>query len=337
MVCLSQLLYSQHVTPPPVLRQGAVKEKSHSFIWLSMASWLSSLCSYSLSTHPTVKRLDVDTWRSQQPCWWRNHLQPALFGDLAQLLSDSQLKSYITSTFTTSLWAPLVQVSSILAILQPFSETCWKRRDPSFHMLQKVKTGNLNGQTFFKRRCLLHVSPLLSTFRKQKNVTNDKDKAPPYRPTQILIQFSSVQFTCSVVSDSLWPHELQHARPPCPSPTPGVHSKSHPSSWWCHPAISSSVVPFSFFPQSLPASESFPMSQLFAWGGQSIRVSALALVLQINTQGWSPSEWTGWVSLQSLGLSRVFSNTTVQKHQFFGAQLSSQSNSHIHTWPLEKT
>ena len=146
---------------------------------------------------------------------------------------------------------------------------------------------------------------------------------------------SSVQFSRSVVFDSLRPHESQHARPPCPSPSPGVHSNSHPSSRWCHPAISSSVVPFSSRPQSLPASESFPMSQLFTWGGQSTSVSALASVLPKNTQGWSPLEWTGWISLQSKGLSRVFSNTTVQKHQLFGAQLSSQSNSHIHTWLLE--
>ena len=152
----------------------------------------------------------------------------------------------------------------------------------------------------------------------------------------LLCWFSSVQFSLSVVSDSLRPHELQHARPPCPSPTPRVHSNSHPSSQWCHPAISSSVVPFSSCPQSLPASESFPMSQPLAWGGQSTRVSALASFLPKNTQDWSPLEWTGWISLQSKGLSRVFSNTTVQKHQFFGAQLSSQSNSHIHTWPLEK-
>ena len=147
---------------------------------------------------------------------------------------------------------------------------------------------------------------------------------------------SSVQFSRSVVSNSLHPHELQHTRPPCPSPTPGVHSDSHPSSQWCNPAISSSVIPFSSCPQSLPASESFPMSQLFEWGGQSTGVSTLASFLPKNTQGWSPSEWTGWISLQSKGLSRVFSNTTVQKQQFFGAQLSSQSNSHIHTWPQEK-
>ena len=145
--------------------------------------------------------------------------------------------------------------------------------------------------------------------------------------------FSSVQFSRSVVSDSLQPHESQHARPPCPSPTPGVHPHSRPSSQWCHPAISSSVIPFSSCPQSLPASESFPMSQLFAWGGQSTWVSALASFLPKKSQGWSPLEWTGWISLQSKGLSRVFSNTTVQKHQFFGTQLSSQSNSHIHTWP----
>ena len=146
----------------------------------------------------------------------------------------------------------------------------------------------------------------------------------------------SVQFSRSVVSDSLRSHESQHARPPCPSPTPGVHSDTHPSSWWCHPAISSSVVPFSSCSQPLSASESFPMSQLFAWGGQSTGVSALASFLPKNMQDWSPLEWTGWIFLQFKGLSRVFSNTTVQKHQFFGAQLSSQSNSHIYTWPLEK-
>ena len=114
-----------------------------------------------------------------------------------------------------------------------------------------------------------------------------------------LFQFSSVQFSCSVVSDSLRPHESQHARPPCPSPTPGVHPDSRPSSQWCHLAISSSVIPFSSCPQSLPASESFPMSQLFAWGGQSNGVSALASFLPKKSQGWSPSEWTGWISLQS--------------------------------------
>ena len=136
-----------------------------------------------------------------------------------------------------------------------------------------------------------------------------------------------VQFSRSVVSYSLRPHKLQHTRPPCPSPTPGVHSDSRPSSRWWHPAISSSVVPFSSCPQSLPASGSFPMSQFFTWGGQSIGVSASASVLPKNTQGCSPSEWTGWMSLQSKGLSRVFSNTTVQNHQFFGTQLSSQFNS----------
>ena len=148
--------------------------------------------------------------------------------------------------------------------------------------------------------------------------------------------FSSVQFSRSVVSNSLRPHESQHARPPCPSPTPRVHPNACPSSQRCHPAISSSVVPFSSCPQSLPASESFPMSQLIAWGGQSTGVSALASSLPKKSQGWSPSERTGWISLQSKGLSRVFSNTTVQNHQFSDAQLSSQSNSHIHTWSLEK-
>ena len=132
------------------------------------------------------------------------------------------------------------------------------------------------------------------------------------------------------MSDSLQPHEPQHARPPCPSPSPRVHSNSCPSSWWCHPAISSSVIPFSSCPQSLPASVSFPISHIFAWGGQSTGLSAVASVLPVNTQDWCPLGWTDWISLPSKGLSRVFSNTTVQKHQFFGTQPSSQSNSHIH-------
>ena len=132
----------------------------------------------------------------------------------------------------------------------------------------------------------------------------------------------SVQFSRSVAPDSLQPHESQHTRPPCPSQTPGVYSNTCPSSWWCHPAISSSVIPFSSCPQSLPAPGSFPMSQLFAWDGQSIGVSASASVLPMNTQDWSALGWTGWISLQSKGCSRVFSNTTVQKHQFFGTQLS---------------
>ena len=152
----------------------------------------------------------------------------------------------------------------------------------------------------------------------------------------LLLLLSRFQFSRSVMSDSLQPHEAQHTRPPCPSPTPGAHPNSCPSSRWCHPDSSSSVVHFPSCPKSLPAAQSFPMSQLFTWGGQSIGVSALASVLPKNTQDQSPSEWTGWISLQSKGLSRVFSNTTVQKHQFFSAQLSSQSNFHIHTWPLEK-
>ena len=146
----------------------------------------------------------------------------------------------------------------------------------------------------------------------------------------------SVQFSHSVMSDSLWPHELHHARPPCPSPTPRVHSNPCPLSSWCHPTISSSVVPFSSCPQSFPAPGPFQMSQLFTSGGQSTGVSASASVLPMNTQDWSPLGWTGWISLQSKGLSRGFSKTTVQKHKFFGAQLSSQSNFHIHTWALEK-
>ena len=137
----------------------------------------------------------------------------------------------------------------------------------------------------------------------------------------------SVQFSPSVMSNSLRPHELQHARPPCPSSTARVHTNSCPSSRWCPPAISS-YVPFSSCPQSLPALGSFPMSQLFTWVGQSIGVSASASVLLMSTQDWSPLGWTGWISLLSKELSSVFSNTTVQKHQFFSTQLSSQSNSH---------
>ena len=133
---------------------------------------------------------------------------------------------------------------------------------------------------------------------------------------------SSVQFTHSVVSDSLRPHGLQHARPPCPSPTLGVYSDSCPLRWWCHPAISSSVIPFSSCLQSFPASGPFLMSQLFAAGCQSIGASASASVLPMNIQDWFPLGWTGWISLQSKGASRVFSNVTVQKHEFFGAQLS---------------
>ena len=146
--------------------------------------------------------------------------------------------------------------------------------------------------------------------------------------SQSFIVFSSVQFSHSVVSDSLRPHESQHTRPPCPSPTPGVHSDSRPSSPWCYPAISSSVVLFSSYPQSLPASMSFPVSQLFAWGGQSTGASALASFLPRKSQGWSPSEWTGWISLQSKGLSKSLlqhhsSKASILWHSaFFIVQLS---------------
>ena len=153
-----------------------------------------------------------------------------------------------------------------------------------------------------------------------------------YYLTLTTVQFSSVAQLCS----TLRRHESQQTRPLCPSPTPRVYSNTCPSSQWYHLAISSSAIPFSSCPQSLPASGSFPMSQLFTWGGLSIGVLASASVLPVNTQDWSPFGWTGWISLQSQGFSTVFYNTTVEKHQFFGAQLSSQSNSHIHTWPLEK-
>ena len=147
---------------------------------------------------------------------------------------------------------------------------------------------------------------------------------------------SSVQFSHLVVSDSLWHHGLQHTRLPCPSPTPRSYSNSCPLNQWCHPTISSSVIPFSSHLQYFPASGSFQTSQFFTSGGQSIGISASASVLPMNIQDWFPWGWTGWISLQSKGLSRVFSNITDQKHQFFGAQLSLWSNSHIQTWLLEK-
>jgi len=149
-------------------------------------------------------------------------------------------------------------------------------------------------------------------------------------------QPSSVQSSHIVVSDTLQPHELQYTRPTCPSSTAGVYPNPCPLSWWCHPTISSSVVPFSSCPQSFPASGSFQMSQVFTSGGQSIGDSVSTSELPMNSQDWSPLGWTGWMSLQSKGLLRVFSNTTVQKHQFFGTQLSLESNFHIHTWLLKK-
>ena len=146
-----------------------------------------------------------------------------------------------------------------------------------------------------------------------------------------------IQFSHSVMSDSLRPHGLQHARLPYPSPTPGACSNSCPLNQWCHPAISSSVVPFSSCPQSFPESGSFPISHFFTSDGQSIGASASASVLPMNIQDWFPLGWTGWISWLSKGLSRVFSNTTVKKHQFFSTLLSLWSSSHIHTWLLEKS
>ena len=186
--------------------------------------------------------------------------------------------------------------------------------------------------TIFIIKWMVPANNVISILRKVGGLEVGGIKEIRYSKWNIL----SVHFSRSVMSNSMRPHESQHTRSPCPSPTPRVYSNSCPSSQWCHPAISSSGVPFSSCPQSLPESESFPMSQLFAWGGQSTGVSALASVLPMNIQDWSPLDWTGWISLQSKGLSRVFSNTTVQTRQFFSTQLSSQSNSHIHTWPQEK-
>ena len=157
-----------------------------------------------------------------------------------------------------------------------------------------------------------------------------------FQVLDIMLETVSFQFGRSVVSNSLRTHGLQHARLPCPSPTPIAYSNSCPLSWWCHPTVLSSVVPFSSCLQYFRATGSFPMSQFFTSGGQSTRVSASASVLPMNIQDWFPLDRTGWISLLSKGLSRVFSNTAVQKHQFTSTHLSLQSNSHIHTWLLEK-
>ena len=182
----------------------------------------------------------------------------------------------------------------------------------------------------------MHLSELMEPYStKSKTLVNAVLKGQ-FGCCGVRVECSSFPFSHSVVSDSLWPHGLQHTRLPCPSPTPGAFSDSCPLSWWCYPTISSSAVPFSSCLQSSPASGSFPMSQFFTSSGQSIGVSASTSVLPMNTQDWSPLGWIRCVSLQSKGLSRVFSNTIVQKHQFFGAQLSLKSISCIHTWPLEK-
>ena len=171
-----------------------------------------------------------------------------------------------------------------------------------------------------------------------KSIISHEEKSKALNSVYIYAgySYSKVQFNCSVVSDSLQPDGLHHTRLPCPSPTPGACSNLHPSSRWCHPTISFSDIPFSSCLQFFPASRSFQMSQFFASGGQSIGVLASAPVIPVNIQDWFPLGWTGWISLQSKGLSRIFSNTRVQKYQFFGTQLSLWSNSHIHTWLLEK-
>ena len=167
------------------------------------------------------------------------------------------------------------------------------------------------------------------TFRKLQDQLEEQKII--HRPS-----LEQVQFSYSATSNSLWPHGLQHARPPDPSPTPRIYSNSCPLSQWCHPAISSSVIPFSFCLRSFPASGSSQTSELFASRGQNIGVSASASDLPTNIQDLFPLGWTGLISWQSKGLSRVFSNTTVQKHQFFITQLSLWSNSHIHAWLLER-
>ena len=196
----------------------------------------------------------------------------------------------------------------------------WGRRGraSTFHCIKDIwgqtsimKTGQIS---FWKMQRKNFLSRRQSKYKNPKSEIMFKNWGK--------LAVSLVQFSCSVLSNSLWPHELQHTRPPCPSPTPEAHPNPCPSSWWCHPTISSSIVPFSSCPQSFPASGSFQMSQLFSSGGQSNGVSASTSVPPMNPQDWSPLGWTGSISLQSKGLSRVFSNTTVQKHQFFGTHPS---------------
>ena len=178
--------------------------------------------------------------------------------------------------------------------------------------------------------CLLHLS-LPGMLRNKRTFLFLLASSHSLSFSLCLLKIISAKF-----SNSLWPHGLEHTRPPCPSPAPIVYPNSCSLNWWCHPIISSSDIPFSSCPPSFPASGSYQMNQLFTSRGQSTGVSASASVLPMNTQDWFPLGWTGWISLQPKGLSRVFSNTTVQKHQFFSAQLSLQSNSHIPTWLLEK-
>ena len=211
-------------------------------------------------------------------------------------------------------------------------DTIRKKRD----MVSKVEGGN--DET--KRQKLQSKTIYWRTGANQRGWSRDSNQRKSKRKAQKWggkVKIDSVQFSCSVMSNSLWPHRLQHTRPPCPSPTPGVHPNSCPLSRWCHPTISSSVVPFYPCPQSFPTSRSFQMSQLFTSGGQSIGVSASTSVLPMNTQDWSSLGWTDWISLQSTGLSRVFSNTTVQKPQFFVLSfLYGPTLTSIHVRLLEK-
>ena len=227
-------------------------------------------------------------WQKQsglQLCdlWWDRTFPMNPHGVILIFLSDFSLVTAdpFAYCFSCALWHPI------------------HRTEPLYWFSQEIYTE--------------HFESLVKAHIAEHNFSPSWSLSPPPHP---LLQFSLVAQSCLTLCR---PHESQHARPPCPSTTPRVHSDSRPSSQWCIPAISSSVIPFSSCPQSLPTSQSFPMSQLFTWGGQSTGVSALASFLPKKSQGWSPSEWTGWISLQSKGLSRVFSKTTVQKHQFFGA------------------
>ena len=206
------------------------------------------------------------------------------------------------------------------------------RQDKTPENLNELEIGN-----FTEKEFRITIVKMIQDLRKNNGEDSRNISWSPQITEEQIEMTTTLQFSCSVMSNSLRPHESQHSRPPCPSTTPGVHSNSRPSSQWCHPAISSSVVPFVSCPQSLPASGFFQMSQIFTSGGQSIGVSASASFLPMNTQDRSPLGWTDWLDLLAVqGILKVFSNTTVQKHQFFSAELSSHPNSHIHTWPLEK-
>ena len=250
------------------------------------------------------------------PCWWDCKLVQLLWKTVRRFLQKLKIILLLWSNNCASRY-----------LYKENENTNWKRYLHQHVFCSTIYVRHRSNPTEWKDKENVTNIPVTEYYA----VIKMNKILPTATNRWTLENYGSVQ---SVVSNSRGP-KSQNARPPCPSPTPAVYSNSSSSSQWWHPAISSSVLPFSSCPQSLPASGSFPMSRLFTWGGQSTGVSASASALPMNTQDWSLG-WTGWIYLQSKGLSRVFSNTTVQKHQFFSTRLSLQSSSYIHTWLLEK-